>query len=559
MDKSFYDIAKLLNKFKNMIATRDEYEDSLEELDEIIEDSMEPLLVMVMGEFSTGKSTFINALVGKKIAAVNATPTTAIITKLCYGESDKVIVHYKDGSLKENSVVDFDNVTSENQFPYQRHDEISFVERRMPVDMLKSMSIIDSPGLNSLNQGHTIATRNFVDKADVVLWMFDANKPISQTEMTAMNRLRLRLKPIAIINKMDALNDDEDDVTEFLDGIQQKLKDKVQRVIGISAKLAFIGQESGDERQLIASNIQEFYTALHELVLPNIKTYKMNTLMDDMLNYVFTIREKIKTGEIIVAGMQDEDYASYMEERQKQVALLDGLEEMLIPFHQYATTASNKNASACAFSAALYYYGFLVEKNEDLAKRLAEEAALRNDDLAQMLLATIYVDEAAFDRAVYWVHRLADKELPEWQYVWGKLYQAGLGIEENAEEAVRLFEKAANQEYDGGVYELAYCYLTGYGVPKDHKRGFELLEKSVKLGSPEAMFALGNRYLEGDLVPKDEKIAFELYERAARKGNAYGQFQLAFCYFNGLGTTENPDRAIFNGTCLSRRLWCCTK
>lgn len=362
MDKSFYDIAKLLNKFKNIIATRDEYEDSLEELDEIIEDSMEPLLVMVMGEFSTGKSTFINALVGKKIAAVNATPTTAIITKLCYGESDKVIVHYKDGSLKENSVVDFDNVTSENQFPYQRHDEISFVERRMPVDMLKSMSIIDSPGLNSLNQGHTIATRNFVDKADVVLWMFDANKPISQTEMTAMNRLRLRLKPIAIINKMDALNDDEDDVTEFLDGIQQKLKDKVQRVIGISAKLAFIGQESGDERQLAASNIQEFYTALDEMVLPNIKTYKMNTLMDDMSNYVFTIGEKIKTGEIIVAGMQDEDYASYMEERQKQVALLDGLEELLIPFHQYATAASNKNASACAFSAALYYYGFLVEK-----------------------------------------------------------------------------------------------------------------------------------------------------------------------------------------------------
>lgn len=262
MDKSFSDITKSLNKFKNIIANYDDYEDSLEELDEIIKDSMEPLLVMVMGEFSTGKSTFINALVGKKIVAVNATPTTAVIIKLCYGESDKVIVHYKDGSLKEKTIGDFNNITAENQIFSHRQDEISFVERCMPIDILKSISIIDSPGLNSLNQGHTIATRNFVDKADVVLWMFDANKPISQTEMTAMNRLRLRLKPIAIINKMDALNDDEDDATEFLDSIQQKLKDKVQRVIGISAKLAFMGKERGDERQLVASNIQEFYRLL---------------------------------------------------------------------------------------------------------------------------------------------------------------------------------------------------------------------------------------------------------------------------------------------------------
>lgn len=551
MDKLFSEITDSLNKFKSIIATSGEYEYFLKELEEIIEDSIEPLLVMVMGEFSTGKSTFINALVGKKIATANVTPTTAVITKFCYGERDKVIVHYKDGSLKESTIVDFADITAENLGSYQRHDEISFVERRIPADMLKFMSIIDSPGLNSLNQEHTTTTRKFVGKADAVLWIFDANKPISQTEMISMTKLRPRLEPIAIINKMDTLNDEEDNAKAFLEGLRQKLRDKVQRVIGISAKLAFMGRESGDERQLTASNIQEIYTALNELVLPNIRTYKMNTLLDDMAGYIFMIGEKIKIskiikiGEIILASMQDEDYASYMEERKKQVALLDGLGELLAPFHKYAIATPNRNTSTCAFSAALYYYGFGVEKNEDLAKRLAEEAALKNDDSAQALLAVIYIREGTIERALYWGRRLADKGMPEGQYFLGKMYQSGLGVAENAEEAVRLFEKAATQEYGAGVYELACCYLAGYGVSKDHKIGFELLQKSVKLGFGEAMVVLGNKYLEGELVPKDEKIAFELYERAAMKGEAYGQFQLAVCYFNGQGTVEDHDRAIY--------------
>ena len=59
MKNMFPEITESLIKFRKILAARDEYEDSLDELDEIIKDSTEPLLVMVMGEFSTGKSTFI--------------------------------------------------------------------------------------------------------------------------------------------------------------------------------------------------------------------------------------------------------------------------------------------------------------------------------------------------------------------------------------------------------------------------------------------------------------------------------------------------------------------
>ena len=54
-------------------------------VDEIVANINSPMLIMVMGEFSTGKSTFINALVKRDIATVGAQPTTAVITKLSYG------------------------------------------------------------------------------------------------------------------------------------------------------------------------------------------------------------------------------------------------------------------------------------------------------------------------------------------------------------------------------------------------------------------------------------------------------------------------------------------
>lgn len=544
MENLLNDITVKLEKFRKIVEKRDEFESSLETLDEMIQDSKEPLLVMVMGEFSTGKSTFINALVGEKVAAVNATPTTAVITKLCYGEDEKTIVHYKDGSKEENPDVDFVNLTAENQAAFQRHDEISFVERRIPMDMLKSMSIIDSPGLNSIKMGHTAATRDFMDKADTVLWMFDANKPVSQTEIAAMAKLNPRLEPIAIVNKMDTLNDDEDDESAFLDGIHQKLKDKVQKVIGISAKLAFIGKQNGNEKQLVASNLQEFYDTIDELVLPNVKEYKINTILDGMGGYICDIEEQINIGEKIAAGLQDEDYESYMEEKKWQTILRDGLDEVLAPMHKFAVS-KNKNTTAQTFLAILYQYGFYVEKNEDLAEKMFEEAAVRNNMAAEFLLVGLYMRQYKLDKCIYWLRKLDEQDRAEAQCLLGLCYEKGLGVEENVERAVEYYKKSVEQEDGNGLYNLADCYMSGYGVPQDDKKVVELIEKAVKVGNEDAMIALANFYKNGELLQKDEKKAFALFEKAARKGVATGQLELALCYREGIGTEIDLTKEVY--------------
>ena len=91
-----------------------ELKDSLDILDESLKKLDSPLQIMIMGAFSTGKSSFINALLGEEITAVGALPTTAIITKLSYGNDENVAIQFADGSTKTYATTEFVKISTEN-------------------------------------------------------------------------------------------------------------------------------------------------------------------------------------------------------------------------------------------------------------------------------------------------------------------------------------------------------------------------------------------------------------------------------------------------------------
>lgn len=258
-------------------------DENRQELNDIITNADAPLTLLIMGEFSTGKSTFINAIVGKEIAAVGALPTTAVITKLCYGEEDKITIYFKDGKSKVYEQDEFAQITSEtDDSKYKKiRKNIKYVECAMPMDILQYISLIDSPGLNALNKIHADITKEFVDNADAVLWMFSTDKAASVTEIQAMEALNPRLKPIAIINQIDKLDPEEDDIETFLNDIKNKLKGKVLDVIGISSLMAYKGKTTGNEMLIEESNIRAVQNAMEEKVIPNRYDFKLKSLLDE--------------------------------------------------------------------------------------------------------------------------------------------------------------------------------------------------------------------------------------------------------------------------------------
>jgi len=355
-------------------------------LDSIIEHINAPLMIMVMGEFSTGKSTFINAMVGQEVAAVNATPTTAVITKLCYGTNDKILVHFVDGKEEEYEIDSFKELTAKTGITGEdtTHASIEYVERQMPLDILKYVTIIDSPGLNDINEQHSDTTKEFVHNSDTVFWMFSALQTGSKTEIAAMESLSPRLKPIAIVNKMDEIDEDEDDPKEFLDNLRRQLKDKVQAVVGISAKFALEGKLENNDAKIEIGNFKELEQVVRALVLPNRDKFKLNSLMDELGEWVDSFASDIKEVRETNQKNQDADYDEYLNLKAKLQNNGEILADIVGSIKEYAVDESKAyNEQAMYLLGVLYDQGVVFIEDDKTAEHYLEAADLKNHTLAQ--------------------------------------------------------------------------------------------------------------------------------------------------------------------------------
>ena len=126
----------------------------LKETLQALEDSF---LVVVVGEFNAGKSSFINALLNTEKLAEGVTPTTAQINLIRYGETESVTPIEQWGQLVQ-----------------------------LPADMLESLSFVDTPGTNAVITEHEVLTRWFLPRADVVLFLTSADRPFSESEKNFM-------------------------------------------------------------------------------------------------------------------------------------------------------------------------------------------------------------------------------------------------------------------------------------------------------------------------------------------------------------------------------------
>ncbi len=170
----------------------------------------QPLCLTIVGEFSSGKSSLINALIGSPIVPVGVTPTTAVVHKLIFGNGPKGTIVKSSGDRIEipwdNLAVTLSNIVEDpNLWPV-----IQYVEIAYPDDTLRQVTVVDTPGLNSVVAKHEEVTQDFIRSADAVLWVFSATQAAKVTEHSAIQQIhQLDIPLFAVINKSDLLSDQE--------------------------------------------------------------------------------------------------------------------------------------------------------------------------------------------------------------------------------------------------------------------------------------------------------------------------------------------------------------
>ncbi|UCC52225.1 MAG: dynamin family protein [Anaerolineaceae bacterium] len=186
--------------------------DSVRQLDELF-------LLVVAGEFNSGKSAFINTLLGESLQEVGVTPTTDQIYWLKFGKAIE-------------------------KSPGERGIWV----KTAPVEMLRKISIVDTPGTNAIMREHEALTAEFVPRSDLVLFITSADRPFTESERSFLAQIQEWGKKIVlVVNKIDILGGPEEvkQVIDFVTLASQKLIGDIPAVFAVSAKLAQSGDVAG--------------------------------------------------------------------------------------------------------------------------------------------------------------------------------------------------------------------------------------------------------------------------------------------------------------------------
>lgn len=182
----------------------------------------EPFSLMVIGDFKRGKSTIINAILGKSIAPVNVAPETFTVNCISYGDVPSVEAVLKNG--KRVSLTQ-DDLSRERL--YELLDffpgELDYIDVRSDAPILKELQIVDTPGLSDLDDLDN-QVKEFLVKADAVIYVASALSPFSESEQCFISTNIVPQnfgKVFVLVNMIDAMNTMED-IERIVNRIQEK-------------------------------------------------------------------------------------------------------------------------------------------------------------------------------------------------------------------------------------------------------------------------------------------------------------------------------------------------
>jgi len=193
--------------------------------------------LVVLGEFNHGKSTFVNALLGLDVLPTGITPTTASINHVVHAPNPTARVVLTTG---ESKFLDPSALKEWVTVAGGHASEVAYVELGYPSDLLvNNVVLVDTPGVNDLNEQRAEVTYGYVPRADAVVFLLDAGQALKDSEREFLRSRVLeaaRDRLIFVLGKMDLLNPDERTaVVEYVrDGLKSITPDPV--VFALSAK-----------------------------------------------------------------------------------------------------------------------------------------------------------------------------------------------------------------------------------------------------------------------------------------------------------------------------------
>jgi len=335
-------VSTLVNDLKQLRKFSQQLKLSHNAIDEVLNRiEANSFTVAIVGEFKRGKSTFINALLGKEILPTDVLPCSATLNRVVYGDKPEIKITFKDGQTQSVPIEQLHEyvtkLTPESEVTAEKIQEATIY---YPADYCRNnVELIDTPGLND-DVNMTQVTLSVLPQVDAAIMLILAQSPFSNFERDFLeNRLLTNDlgRVIFVVTGIDKLNNPEVESPRLLETVESRIKKYIMqraeqqfgkdspeyepylkkigkpKVFGLSAYQALQGRQNNDAKLLARSKFTEFEKVLEQFLTRDRGAILLQVPVNRLLSSSSEIIKTISLKENALQMKQEEFHQAYEE------------------------------------------------------------------------------------------------------------------------------------------------------------------------------------------------------------------------------------------------------
>lgn len=221
------------------------------------------------GQFKRGKTTLLNAFLGEDLLPTGILPLTSIVTIVRYGARPCAKVKFSDASTRNIPVTELAAYITEQENP-KNEKGVAEVDVCYPASRLRDgLCLVDTPGIGSVFEHNTRIAYQFAPRADLGIFVFSPESPLSQAELEFLKYLRPYVgKLFFVLNKADQVTEKErKEILDFArDAISAQLPPGNLRLLAVSAREALNAKQGSQDASLQASGLPDLTASLDQFL-----------------------------------------------------------------------------------------------------------------------------------------------------------------------------------------------------------------------------------------------------------------------------------------------------
>lgn len=233
----------------------------------LLENFLQPLKIVLMGEVKAGKSTLLNAFAGSPISPTNVTETTASIIEIKHSMERKGIIHLQDGNIIEGTTDYIFEILKKQEGNQDFFKNVLVVRLSYPLVNLQKLHLVDTPGLATITEENEQRTFDYIQNSDVIIWVFNAHHIGQHDVEDELEKVKFYGKPIiGVVNRIDEIDGSPDRVKTYM---ETRMGFFLDEVFPISAYQAYNAMQHNDEELLEDSGFAELMEYLNSKIENN--------------------------------------------------------------------------------------------------------------------------------------------------------------------------------------------------------------------------------------------------------------------------------------------------